>query len=98
MLDALDRFASRLFFWPFEERQSKSLAYQQRTFLLFLKYLTETYFDPSAQFNYKLWNHLNQFLTYRDPDCTTNCYESINDRLNKDCPGLRTPNAVFNKF
>ena len=41
--------------------------------------------------------HFNQLLTYSDPDCTTNCCESINSGLNKDCPALRTPNAVFNK-
>ena len=36
-----------------------------------------------------------QLLTYSDPDCTTNCFESINS--GKDCLTLRTPNAVFNK-
>ena len=61
------------------------------------KYLRDTYFDPSAQFHFKLWNHHQQLLTYSDPDCTTNCCESINSGLNKDCPTLRTPNAVFNK-
>ena len=25
-----------------------------------------------------LWNHHQQLLTYSDPDCTTNCCESIN--------------------
>ena len=32
-------------------------------------------------------------------DCTpgTICCESINSGLNKDCPALRTSNAVFNK-
>ena len=36
-----------------------------------------------------------QLLTYSDPDCTTNYFESINS--GKDCLTLRTPNAVFNK-
>ena len=27
----------------------------------------------------------------------TNCCESINSGLNKNCPALRTPNSVFNK-
>ena len=53
---------------------------------------------PSAQFNFKLWNHFNQLLTFGNPDCTTNCCESINSELNKDCPALRTPNSVFNKI
>ena len=74
-------------FWPVNEKP----------FLHFLKYLRETYFDPCAQFNFKLWNHFNQLLTFNNPDSTTNCCESINSGLNKDCPPLRTTNSVFNK-
>ena len=36
-------------------------------------------------------------LTFNNPDSTTNCCESINSGLNKDCPPLRTTNSVFNK-
>ena len=97
MLDPLDRFACRLFFNHLKKDSQNLWPINKEPFLLLLKYLRETYFDPSSQFNFKLWNHCNQLLTYRDPDCTTNCYESINSGLNKDCPGLRTPNAVFNK-
>ena len=58
----------------------------------------ETYFDPSARFNYRLWNHFDQLMTYSNPDCTTNCYEGINSGLNKNCPSLRTKNSVFAKI
>ena len=37
------------------------------------KYMRDTYFDPLAQFHFKLWNHHLQLLTYSDPVCTTTC-------------------------
>ena len=82
MLDPLDRFASRLFFDHLKKKSQNLWPINKEPFLLLLKYLRETYFDPSAQFNY---------------NCTTNCCESINSGLNKDCPALRTLNAVFSK-
>ena len=86
------------YFFDHLKKQSENLWPIKKTpFLRFLKYLRETYFDPSATFNFKLWNHYDQLLTYGNPDCTTNCCESINSGLNKDCPALRTPNSVFNK-
>ena len=87
---------STIYFVSHLKKESENLWPINKTpFLLFLKYLRDTYFDPSAQFNLKLWNHHQQLLTYSDPDCTTNCFESINS--GKDCLTLRTPNAVFNK-
>ena len=81
-----------------DEVKNKHLTFSyKRQGILSGKYLRDTYFDPSAQFHFKLWNHHQQLLTYSDPDCTTNCCESINSGLNKDCPTLRTPNAVFHK-
>ena len=65
---------------------------------MFLKYMRETYFDPSARFNYRLWNHFDQFMTYSYPDCTTNCCDGINSGLNKNCSPLRTKNSSFAKI
>ena len=77
--------------WEFLEAETHEFwPVNQKPFKMFLKYMRETYFDPSARFNYRLWNHFDQLMTYSNPDCTTNCCEGINSGLNKNCPPLRT--------
>ena len=69
-----------------------------RPWKMFLLYLYNTYFKPTAMFHYKKWNHFDQLLTYGDPDMTTNSSESINSVLNRNCSSLKTKNSVFLKI
>ena len=65
---------------------------------LFLKYLYKWYFDPKAQFHYRLWDHHTQLLGYNHADCTTNSSESINSVLNRDCGPIKSKPALLAKI